>query len=63
MKELWLAGKDLRRILCSEENPYHGDVYQSGAEHTEEIFDSYRKALGRKMPFRPMSCTGPTIIW
>lgn len=51
MKELWQAGKVLRRTLLSWEEKILVMVMftRSGAENTEEIFDSYRKALGRKM--------------
>ena len=51
MKELWLAGKDFEAdtFVLEEKILIMVMFTRSGAEHTEEIFDSYRKALGRKM--------------
>ena len=51
MKELWLAGKDFEAdtFVLEEKILIIVMFTRSGAEHTEEIFDSYRKALGRKM--------------
>ena len=51
MKELWLAGKEFEAdtFVLEEKILIMVMFTRSGAEHTEEIFDSYRKALGRKM--------------
>ena len=51
MKELWQAGKDFEAntFVLEEKILVMVMFTRSGAENTEEIFDSYRKALGRKM--------------
>ena len=51
MKELWQAGKDFEAdtFVLEEKILVMLMFTRSGAENTEEIFDSYRKALGRKM--------------
>ena len=50
MKELWQAGKDFEAdtFVLEEKILVMVMFTRSGAENTEEIFDSYRKALGRK---------------
>lgn len=54
MKELWQAGKEFNAdtFILEEKILVLVMFMRAGAEHTEEIFDSYRRALGRKMLLR-----------
>lgn len=51
MKTLWRAGKNFQAdtFILEEKILILVLFMRTGAEDTEEIFDSYRKALGRKM--------------